>query len=800
MDSTIEHLKGILNPEPPEVTVHGTASRRSWRVKSVLPLLLFALAALNVVFWFPAGLPVGTGDGGLLAFYYHPTFLVHVFSSPWNPYNITGLPSGQNIAQLPEAVFFAFGRVIGMKYAVIQGAFYGLIQFAAMIFMYKFLVRLLPRGKALEVAAVFGAILYCYSPAVIVNYWALDDLNLTIIVFIPVVLYLGLETPQRTVVWGMWAWVLTLCACSQVFWNPAFAGPVAICLVASLSIGIRRALPAWPRTILKCAGAMVTGAIANLWFLLPLVLGAPDILSSASTQASPSVVLADANLNTNFWDLVRGVPIQANSPAWDYKLPPWRMWYEGLPFHVCALVLLLLMLAALIGRRTRRVSMVFGAVWLVGILFALGSKGPTGPLFGWAFAHVPYFVGFRNPGNVAVPLYLSGFIVMAACGVYIVASDVIRQWRGWGGRVGIGAGVVAIIAIEGWPLLTPNVLGGNVLIRGFPVSSSVSVPAAYEALGNYVNSHGSMQRTLVMPLAESSYITRRWRSGYDGINSSWQLMRSPVLSDLQSNSAPVSAAFAAIGSNVSGIIQYAGTLGCSYVLVDSTIRIVGPGPQQGPAYDTRDVVKSLTTLGARLVDAAGPLKLYRLPADMVKPILYVEGGGSVTSVSDVRWLNGAEVLAVLPPSKSSRLVVFNESPSSGWHLTVIPSGGVVKYLGSKSRPNPDLSLSSQSSAPTLVVDSSKNGWVVPPSDSAEHIAIVFDEEPWFRLSIALSAETIALVVVATIYVRRRHPWRQRLHPVYYRVPPRCHRRPHGGGPPGKPRHHRPHQPRHLRSR
>ena len=57
------------------------------------------------------------------------------------------------------------------------------------------------------------------------NYWQAAELNVTMIAFIPVILYLGLETPQRRVIWGIWVWPIAICALSQVFWHPVFAGP-----------------------------------------------------------------------------------------------------------------------------------------------------------------------------------------------------------------------------------------------------------------------------------------------------------------------------------------------------------------------------------------------------------------------------------------------------------------------------------------------------------------------------------------------------------------------------------------------
>ena len=139
--------------------MRGTAGRQRYYLLSPSPLL-----ALDVLAWFPGGLPIGSGDGGLLAFYYHPGFLLHVFSSTWNPYDITGLPAGRNLAQLPEALFFAAGRGLDLSYAAVQGVFYWLIQFVALLFMYRFLSHLLPEGNSRAVAAAFGFVLYTFRP------------------------------------------------------------------------------------------------------------------------------------------------------------------------------------------------------------------------------------------------------------------------------------------------------------------------------------------------------------------------------------------------------------------------------------------------------------------------------------------------------------------------------------------------------------------------------------------------------------------------------------------------------------
>ncbi len=729
--------------------------------KDVAAITLFAVVALDVLFWFPRGLPVGTGDGGLLAFYYHPSFLVHAFSSTWNPYNTTGLPAGQYVSQLPEAVFFALGRFTGLSYAIVQETFYWVIQFVAMLFMFRFLSRLLPRNSHGFIAALFGALLFNFSPAVIINYWSLDDLNLTIIAMIPVLLFLGLETPRRSLTWGVIAWSVAICVFSQVFWNPVFVAPLVACLAASLIIGVAREVTGPVRSLTKVAVSMACAAAANAWFLVPLLLGSRDILSSASTQESPATVLADANLNTSVWDLIRGVPLQKSSPAWDYKLPSWRLWYFDGPFRTLATILFLLMLVAVLVKATRRISLVFLTLWLLGILFALGSKGISGGAFLWAFDHIPYFVGFRNPGNDAVPLYLSGSVVLATLGFYCIV-EYLGEQRSRAMVSGLSLAVVTILIVgQGWPLFTPNVLGGPVVIRGSAVSSSVDVPAAYDAMGQYVRSHGALSRTLVMPLAQSSYVTRLWGSGYDGINSSWQLLDAPTLSDLQSGSAPVTPAFQDIETNPLQIIKLAGTLNCTYVLVDPTIRVVGPGPRQAPSYGPQEVATDLTGIGATLVKTSGPLQLYQLPRSLVAPLVSVTGSGG-TSAIPAHWVNGAELTAVLPASHQRRLLVFNESPNAGWRLAVnSPRHGDLES-GLFSELGIGLLVHARSALPAFEVDNSKNGWVIPASASPRAVVIYFNEQAWLNVSLIISAETVVVVVVLVVVFGRR---RRRRAPV-----------------------------------
>ena len=104
-----------------------------------------------------------------------------------------------------------------------------------------------------------------------------------------------------------------------------------------------------------------------------------------------------------------------------------------------------------LDRRTVTKVVIVSAV--LAFFLALGSQGPTGPLFRWAFNHVPFFDVMREPEKFSMLLAL-GYATCFGLGVERVVSASSGRRRVLG-RIG------AVVLAVGLPLAyTPTIFGG----------------------------------------------------------------------------------------------------------------------------------------------------------------------------------------------------------------------------------------------------------------------------------------------------------------------------------------------------
>ena len=107
--------------------------------------------------------------------------------------------------------------------------------------------------------------------------------------------------------------------------------------------------------------------------------------------------------------------------------------------------------AALRDPGRRLLAGVLVAAGVVGFFLAMGGQGPTGPLFRWAYVHVPYFAVMREPEKFSTLLAL-GYAACFGWGIEALAARMRPARRGW-----------AVMAVVGLALplgYTPTIFNG----------------------------------------------------------------------------------------------------------------------------------------------------------------------------------------------------------------------------------------------------------------------------------------------------------------------------------------------------
>jgi hypothetical protein len=216
---------------------------------------------------------------------------------------------------------------------------------------------------------------------------------------------------------------------------------------------------------LHLAGAALGAAAISAYLLVPPLLagagpaGAPAQLTAYRTQSDPRVGLF-VNV-AGLYGFFRPGPTEPKNI------------FSGWPAILAALLVVVALgyVAVLRDAAHRRDGLALLAAGIAGYFLALGSQGPTGGLFDFAYAHIPGFVIMREPDKFAVLValaYAYGF-------GHGIAWLTIRS----SGKLAWAAPAALAVVL---PLTyTPNLLGGlggQVKASQIPLSWSVAARIA----------------------------------------------------------------------------------------------------------------------------------------------------------------------------------------------------------------------------------------------------------------------------------------------------------------------------------
>lgn len=665
-----------------------------------LPEIICIACSIPIALWFAGGHPIGWSDSGLLAFLYHPKLLLETAITPWNGYTQLGNPSAQYLTLAPLARMFQWGRDLHVSYAVLQAAWYFIIEYLTLRFAYAFLKRILQTNTATLVpSAIAGALIYAYSPVMIENYWLFSNDSIVLPALLAGGSYLAVAVAEDARWWARPAQLaLLIVVCAPPLSNPGYAAPVAVGIAAWFLVATLRA-GRIIRNLFRAVTMFTTAAVASAWFAVPLAIEGKQLYASASLTENSANVLGLASANTSAWSLIRFVPLAANAPAWaPYWEPAWRKFYESIAGTAIGVSFLILAIAgAVLGCGKLKYTCLGVGFAISGILLSLGTNGPTGSLYMFAFQHVPGFSIFRDPVNKFV-LWLAlgeAVLVSSALRMWSVDRSVERlfdRWRRHGGgsstkadiyRVTLFLAVLGTTAYYGWPMVTGAVAQNSVKRGTLHLSSAIAVPRTVKQIARAVRRQ-QLTRVLVLPLSGTGYRWEPWRFGYSGPDLSWLLFGVPTISGTVGQAGPSASLLAGMsGLSPREEIALAAKLGVDGIIVEKNFVPVGAASQQGNHNLVAQYLGILRhTNGVRQLAANRQYALYGL-VNTTKAV-QIEGGKirSVVVRGPSRSVFAARTITINGRMSKSSLVVVRTAFSGLWaaKATVLRSSGCVQEV------------------------------------------------------------------------------------------------------------------------
>ncbi len=590
-------------------------------------IILFFLLSLIPFYWLPKH-PVGWGDAGLLAFFYHSEFLSHVYKYTWASHSLTGYPSGAAITMLPIVIISNILSFFNLKLHIQQAFVFSLIMFLSMLFMYLFIIELFNYRKDKKLIGTIAAIFYIYNPLTMVNYWYTANFSKYLLPFMSLILYLFLMLLKTKNLTYILLFSLTISIFSIVFINPAFVAPVIILLLLYFVYNciidlINRNTSKIKENVTIIIILTFLSILINAWFILPFISSFSQYYHRATILENPWLVLVARSSFINLISLINLTIFKIGSVIWSSKDPVWRFLYDTPYFVFLSISTLALVLLSLITNKKDKNVLFFGLLLIVGFPLCLGLNPPFGFIYEFIFKNIPFSGVFRAP-NKFIPLLLISYTVLFSVGL-----STLHKWIKHNIKIkhfDLITIVILLLLISGvhvFPMWTGSVADTPITIHGNEISSFIEVPQYYINASEYFHDDLTDYRILSLPLRPSTYVGFNWTYGYDGPDLTWLLYKHDTISYL-TNDIPSSAK---IISHLSGnfgdnLRKIAGIFSIKYIIIQNDVDIIH-GPYLGKKLMQQHKLKLvLKQLKLPVFSSVGKLSIYKVPKEWFLPRIH----------------------------------------------------------------------------------------------------------------------------------------------------------------------------------
>lgn len=508
---------------------------RAMLKSGLIDYILFAVAALNVVFWIPEGYINGiSGDNGdQYPIYPVENFLERTFA--WSSHD-GGMPY-MFLSRIPFYLLFALLSALGLDLTNIHRVYLFLLRAFAGSAMCFLVSAALPTWKGKRIARIISGLVYMFNPFVMLL-WGSSNWTVSwpIYIALPIlmVLYIkGLRNSRHFNDMVRYSFLFALTSTILPITLPAYYPfVIAFVLLASYTtywllhtdLTFRRTLERLSKFVALCA---IFSFLVNAYWILPILpqLGAyVSLLPTVPLYPySFSVPLSKCFIQLGYWGFFEG-----------YKGVPYFAYadfYLTNPVMVAVLFTLpVLAFGSLLLRNRDGTVLFFGCLTVLGLFFYKGVQPPFGELY-QLLLNVPFLKGIRQP-------YFFGFLVSIGYSYLIGVGMGSVCWRLWSPRkskdgVSMSSvplasnkihealallkkrrflsslmllGVLCIALLSSWPILTGAVMN----------TRPWKVPGYYRELSTWLGQDLNNFRVFYLPVGtrKHTYIPYKW--GYGG--------------------------------------------------------------------------------------------------------------------------------------------------------------------------------------------------------------------------------------------------------------------------------------------
>ncbi len=569
------------------------------------------MSLIMIISWFRYGHLYGGGDVGLPT--YDPVRILSIVKNIWWDVHAPGFPYATALTSIPFYLVLATLQTFGLSNIVIQALVFGILLFLTGAGMYLlFFETADSKSKTLSfIAAVF----YMLNPYMITQIWhRFVHTAFILAALIPVLSFFYIKIIKtRSFFWFV-------CFLGISFASSYTYGSLPFMVVIWIPLFI---YSLWKKSILIFLLMFGSWLITNVWWLYPFWTTGPSMFAQIYSIYTSISTLISISAQSTMPMVLRGInPFYTfGDNAW---VPGYGMFFMQIISWTFPYVILIGIYSILFHRR--KDYYVWILLFLVGVFISKGIAAPFGYPFLWFFSKSFLLGAFRNPFEkfgIIVPLASAFIFPLGIETLFLWLKNRFKDVKY------ISIGLISILLIlqfgvYGWPMWAGKMFGT------FDNLAFVKVPDSYKQADDWISSQRKSGRILQLPYAPGDAVTYFWDKGYNGIEPSSLLFKTPSVSQgfglgfLDSDLDVIRTIFSPDNFNKEDVSKVLSSLNVRYIILHNDVDW-----KTRELLDPESLKQQLSKIDFIKVKATfGNLVIYEVDGNFVIPKVYT------TDVSD----------------------------------------------------------------------------------------------------------------------------------------------------------------------
>lgn len=471
-------------------------------------LLLIAFSSPPLLWWF---LPNTIVDGTDIIFPLNPALNLQRSFFAWDTIYNTGsylMASNFNSIKFPIYLYLTFLQSIGFSIYWVNKLWYFIYLFLPSLAMFLFIRELMKTSKNSNKIALIGAIFYVYNLYFVQQ--IIDQAITLSMIFTPLILYFFLKSISTRRYF-----FYSLCiALANFFYSPInpnsyLVGVIFIILFIAVFV-VKEILSKKFESIVivfkLCLLSLFFSVFVDAYWIIPSFLHLNQTISVVQSETADW--LQGVSKYTSFFNVVRLIGAWDWFESWNKEAyaPYANLATKNVLFILISFISPLIAILGLFLSRNFW-KYFFGVMAVLGIILAMGSHFPTGPIYTFLYQHLPLFWIFRSPWYK-----FSFFIVFSYAVLISFFADITLQKFN---KNKVMFGLIILFLVTAYPLSTGSRFIQNKERHGNLAPLQVNIPSYVFKSSEWFNSTSGEERIMMVP--QEAWESSEYQWGYGNL-------------------------------------------------------------------------------------------------------------------------------------------------------------------------------------------------------------------------------------------------------------------------------------------